>query len=147
MIKLFGWERKMENKISDKRGKEIRWVLRGKVIEMIIDNLKYVTSIYFADQSVLIRRLSSFLIPFITMIATFGTYVRLTLHCDAIYDLITAFLDLHHEGKPYCLHCVFCNYRYAQRLIDLVAFTYAVASPRHPTRANASHTWNYTNCY
>lgn len=45
MVKLFGWERKMEKKISDKRSKEIRWVLRGKVIEMTIDDLKYASSI------------------------------------------------------------------------------------------------------
>lgn len=40
MIKLFGWERKMEQKISNKRGKEIQWIFRGKVIQMIIDDLK-----------------------------------------------------------------------------------------------------------
>lgn len=43
MIKLFGWERKMERKISDNRAKELRWVLRGKVIEMIINDLKYIS--------------------------------------------------------------------------------------------------------
>lgn len=41
MIKLFGWERKMEHTISNKREEELRWVFRGKIIEMVIDNLKY----------------------------------------------------------------------------------------------------------
>ncbi|KZP18368.1 P-loop containing nucleoside triphosphate hydrolase protein [Athelia psychrophila] len=73
MIKLFGWERKMEKKISDKRVKEIRWVLRGKVIEMAIDDL-------------------NFLIPFITMMATFGTYtfiMKESLTASIVFSAMT----------------------------------------------------------
>lgn len=40
MIKLFGWEKKMQRKISSKRDDELRWIRTTKIFETIIDNLK-----------------------------------------------------------------------------------------------------------
>ncbi|KAF7968577.1 hypothetical protein HWV62_30063 [Athelia sp. TMB] len=73
MIKLFGWERKMSKKISEKRAKEIRWVLRGKIFETIIDEL-------------------NFIIPFAVMLATFGTYtfiMKQSLNASIVFSSIT----------------------------------------------------------
>lgn len=42
MIKLFGWEKKMEEKIAQKREKELVWIWKRQFLDMINGNLKYV---------------------------------------------------------------------------------------------------------
>ncbi|KAG5728585.1 ATP-binding cassette transporter abc4 [Termitomyces sp. T112] len=56
MIKLFGWEKKMEQKIAEKREKELVWIWKRQILDMINGNL-------------------NFLIPIVTMIVTYSTYV------------------------------------------------------------------------
>ncbi|KAG6891082.1 hypothetical protein C0995_014172 [Termitomyces sp. Mi166 len=39
MIKLFGWEKKMEEKIAEKREKELVWIWKRQILDMINGNL------------------------------------------------------------------------------------------------------------
>ncbi|KXN81115.1 ATP-binding cassette transporter abc4 [Leucoagaricus sp. SymC.cos] len=58
MIKLFGWERKMNDRIAEKREKELEWLWKRQVLELINGNI-------------------NFAIPVFVMVATFFTYVRI----------------------------------------------------------------------
>lgn len=42
MVKLFGWEDKMNIRIAEKRDKELDWTKIGQILTVISDNLKYV---------------------------------------------------------------------------------------------------------
>ncbi|KIK71390.1 hypothetical protein GYMLUDRAFT_254610 [Collybiopsis luxurians FD-317 M1] len=57
MIKLFGWEGKTEAKIAAKRDEELVWIKLRQILDMINGIITYI-------------------IPLLTMIATFVTYVR-----------------------------------------------------------------------
>jgi len=35
MVKLFGWEQKMEGRIAEKREEELIWIWRGQVLELL----------------------------------------------------------------------------------------------------------------
>ncbi|KAG6837885.1 hypothetical protein H0H93_013038 [Arthromyces matolae] len=39
MIKLFGWEKKMEEKVAEKRDKELVWIWRRQILDLINGNL------------------------------------------------------------------------------------------------------------
>ncbi|KAJ8082215.1 hypothetical protein PM082_008062 [Marasmius tenuissimus] len=60
MVKMFGWEQKMNSRISDKREKELYWIWRLRMLNMA-------TSI------------ANYLIPMSTMIGTYATYTPSTL--------------------------------------------------------------------
>lgn len=71
MIKLFGWENKMNEKVTDKRDKELIWVWRRQILDLINGNLKYVDTLYlFCSET---QPTCSFLIPVVTMVATYTT--------------------------------------------------------------------------
>ncbi|KAJ7729547.1 hypothetical protein DFH07DRAFT_850204 [Mycena maculata] len=53
MIKMFGWEKQMDQKIADKREEELNWIWKRKLIDLVNGTLQYV-------------------IPVFTMLATFG---------------------------------------------------------------------------
>jgi hypothetical protein len=55
MIKLFGWERKIEAQVETKREEELQLVWKRKVLDLINNNLNYV-------------------LPLTHMISTFLTY-------------------------------------------------------------------------
>ncbi len=42
MIKLFGWEKKMEEKIVEKREEELVWLWKRQVLDLINGNIKLV---------------------------------------------------------------------------------------------------------
>lgn len=42
MVKLFGWEKKMNEKVAEKRDEELIWIWRRLVLDLINGNLKYV---------------------------------------------------------------------------------------------------------
>lgn len=42
MIKLFGWERKMTEKVAEKREEELRWLWKRQILDLINGNLKCV---------------------------------------------------------------------------------------------------------
>ncbi len=60
MIKLFAWEMKVLDQITKKRETELRWVRYGKLLDYLgLHN-------------------SNSIIPIVSMICTFGTYVTKT---------------------------------------------------------------------
>ncbi|GLB36501.1 putative atp-binding cassette [Lyophyllum shimeji] len=90
MIKLFGWERKMDEKVAEKRDKELVWVWRRQILDMINGNL-------------------NFLIPVATMIATYSTFSPLStvimkqeLSASKVFSSMTVFDMLRDQ-----LHMVF----------------------------------------
>lgn len=42
MIKLFGWESKMQDRISEKREDELVWLWKRELLDLVNGNLKYV---------------------------------------------------------------------------------------------------------
>jgi hypothetical protein len=40
MIKLFGWEAKIDKRISEKREVELTWTWKTKILELVNNNLK-----------------------------------------------------------------------------------------------------------
>ncbi|KAJ7449167.1 hypothetical protein FB451DRAFT_1375079 [Mycena latifolia] len=56
MVKLFGWEGKMKDRISDKRDAELKWIRKRRIIDLA-------------------SSLINFIIPVVTMTVTYGTYV------------------------------------------------------------------------
>ena len=42
MVKLFGWEKKMDENIAEKRETELGWVRKRQVLDLINENLKCV---------------------------------------------------------------------------------------------------------
>ncbi|KAJ3833329.1 hypothetical protein F5878DRAFT_646030 [Lentinula raphanica] len=67
MIKLFGWERKMEIRIGEKRDEELVWIRRRQILETV--------NAIITNMSILIGTGYREIIPLVTMIATFVTYV------------------------------------------------------------------------
>lgn len=73
-MKLFGWEDKVNEGIAKKRDAELRFVAKRKSLNVINNNLTYVSYRHF-DEVILIM-FHSFFIPLVTMAATFACYVR-----------------------------------------------------------------------
>jgi hypothetical protein len=44
MIKLFGWEMKMQDRISEKREEELVWIWKRQLLDLVNGNIKYVYS-------------------------------------------------------------------------------------------------------
>ncbi|KAK0192591.1 hypothetical protein F5146DRAFT_1102469 [Armillaria mellea] len=65
MVKLFGWERKMEARIARKRDEELSWVRRKQLLDLLSGIIKFS----------LLRAV--FLIPVLTMMATYATYMTI----------------------------------------------------------------------
>jgi hypothetical protein len=42
MIKLFGWENKINVKISETRDQELKWIRKRQVLDLFNNNLKWV---------------------------------------------------------------------------------------------------------
>ena len=73
MIKLFGWERKMDERISQKREDELHYVWKRQVVGLVNGFLKYGFSYQvelFLSDLVCGCRL---LLPIATMVATYAT--------------------------------------------------------------------------
>jgi hypothetical protein len=49
MIKLFGWEKKLDARISEKREVELVWTWKTKILELVNNNLKYVFRVNLCD--------------------------------------------------------------------------------------------------
>ncbi|KAI5886386.1 P-loop containing nucleoside triphosphate hydrolase protein [Schizophyllum commune H4-8] len=65
MIKLFGWERKMKEKISQERDEELQYLFRRRIVEKSSEVIVYC-------------------IPIAVMLATYATYARLTILSTAV---------------------------------------------------------------
>ncbi len=42
MIKLFGWERKVNEKIAEFREAELTWIWKKQILELLNNSIKYV---------------------------------------------------------------------------------------------------------
>ncbi|KAF7369374.1 ATP-binding cassette transporter [Mycena venus] len=60
MIKLFGWERQMNERVADKREEELNWLWKRQLLDLLNGTLNV-------------------LLPVITMVATYATYVSVTV--------------------------------------------------------------------
>jgi hypothetical protein len=40
MIKLFGWESKMNERLADKRKEELVWLWKRKLLDLLTNNIK-----------------------------------------------------------------------------------------------------------
>ncbi|KAK0465231.1 uncharacterized protein EV420DRAFT_1637381 [Desarmillaria tabescens] len=85
MIKLFGWEKKMDDKIAEKRDEELIWIKRRKMLDLLNGTINFV-------------------IPVITMILTFAFYVRtfFKLTASKVFSSMSVFDMLRDQ-----LHMVF----------------------------------------
>ncbi|KAJ7274255.1 P-loop containing nucleoside triphosphate hydrolase protein [Mycena rebaudengoi] len=75
MVKLFGWETKMKDRIAGKRDDELIWIRRRRLLELA-------------------NNVVNFLIPIVTMVATFGAYTFVMgepLNASKVFSSITVF--------------------------------------------------------
>ncbi|KAK0198511.1 hypothetical protein F5146DRAFT_1100167 [Armillaria mellea] len=69
MIKLFGWEKKMDDKIAEKRDEELVWIKRRKMLDLLNGTINFV-------------------IPIITMILTFAFYASKVFSSMSVFDML-----------------------------------------------------------
>ncbi|KAG9028739.1 hypothetical protein FS837_003797, partial [Tulasnella sp. UAMH 9824] len=75
MVKLFGWERKIEAQINEKRDAELKFIRKKQMVQLLSNNVNY-------------------FLPMLTTIATFGTYtlvMRKQLSASVIFSSIAVF--------------------------------------------------------
>ncbi|KAJ7094121.1 P-loop containing nucleoside triphosphate hydrolase protein [Mycena epipterygia] len=58
MVKMFGWEKKMNERIADKREEELNWIWKRKLLDLINEILNY-------------------MLPILTMLVTYGSFLAL----------------------------------------------------------------------
>jgi hypothetical protein len=49
MIKLFGWESKMNQRLADRREDELRWIWKQNLLEIANGLIKYVISFHLSE--------------------------------------------------------------------------------------------------
>ena len=74
MIKLFGWEPRVAEQVSEKRQEELGLVRRVRMREFLMNYMKLVPST-FSRRLLLTCPDTSHLIPLVTMIVTYAVYV------------------------------------------------------------------------
>ncbi|KAG9043232.1 hypothetical protein FS837_009847, partial [Tulasnella sp. UAMH 9824] len=75
MVKLFGWERKIEAHINEKRDAELKFIRKKQVLQLLSNNVNH-------------------FLPVLTMIATFATYtlvMKKQLSASVIFSSIAVF--------------------------------------------------------
>ncbi|OJA20724.1 hypothetical protein AZE42_08493, partial [Rhizopogon vesiculosus] len=75
MIKLFGWEAKVDKNISEKREVELLWTWKTKILEMLNNNL-------------------NFIIPLLTMMTSYSTFTLImgqSLTASTVFSSMTTF--------------------------------------------------------
>jgi hypothetical protein len=81
MIKLFGWEPKVDKQIAEKREDELKWLWKRRLLDLLNNNVKCASS----PTSNLCHEVnlctSSYVIPLAHMIATYVTFVRTLTSC------------------------------------------------------------------
>lgn len=71
MVKMFGWESRMDAKISEKREEELKWTRSLLIFSLLSDTIKWVSICPVRWVRLIID--SSFIVPIVTMIATYST--------------------------------------------------------------------------
>ena len=72
MIKLFGWEKKMGDKIANKREEELLWIKRRNFLDLLNQVIKYAFCAMM-HWIVILTDIGSFVIPIVIMIVTYAT--------------------------------------------------------------------------
>ncbi|KAG2113689.1 ABC transporter type 1, transmembrane domain-containing protein, partial [Suillus clintonianus] len=72
MIKLFGWEEKIDTRISEKREVELVWTWKTKILELVNNNLNYV-------------------IPMFTMMASYMAFMGQNLTASKVFSSMSIF--------------------------------------------------------
>ncbi|KAH7918845.1 hypothetical protein BV22DRAFT_1100101 [Leucogyrophana mollusca] len=88
MIKLFGWESKMNKRIADKREEEIIWTWKQRILELVNGNLNFV-------------------IPLLTMVSTYTTYTLImgqNLSASKVFSSMSAFDILRNQLNTVFYH-------------------------------------------
>ncbi|EKM51019.1 uncharacterized protein PHACADRAFT_177708 [Phanerochaete carnosa HHB-10118-sp] len=78
MVKLFGWEKRVEEEVAVKREEELKWVWKSTLYSFVTFNVNHI-------------------IPLLHMIATYGTYTVLmkrSLNASIVFSSITVFENL-----------------------------------------------------
>ncbi|TDL28857.1 P-loop containing nucleoside triphosphate hydrolase protein [Rickenella mellea] len=86
MVKLFGWEPKMNAQLAEKREDELKYILKRQILDLVNGNINY-------------------LIPVLTMIATYSTYtiiMKKQLNASTVFSSMAVFDILRDQ-----LHMVF----------------------------------------
>lgn len=76
MVKMFGWEARMSERIDAKREDELKLLRKYQLINVSVTILKYVAILSVLCFQLII--LCSRLIPMLSMVVTFLIYVRIT---------------------------------------------------------------------
>ncbi|KZP21077.1 P-loop containing nucleoside triphosphate hydrolase protein [Athelia psychrophila] len=93
MIKLFGWENKMNDKLREIREHELYWTRKATILRIVNNNV-------------------NFCMPIFTMLATFATYtlvMKKDLSASTVYGSMTAFEILRnqiHMGFQFVPSCI-----------------------------------------
>jgi len=96
MIKLFGWEGQVSQRIQDKRTDELSSLWKLKVLEVLNAVIKYATE-SLAEMLLMLMMTfhDSHIIPTIVMLITYATFtviMKQELSCThLIFDLLIAF--------------------------------------------------------
>ena len=77
MVKLFGWEEKMSERIDQKRREELNAIRKLKMYNLLNSIFKFVSAVSFSILVVLTSTRSSTFIPIVTMVVTFAIYVSI----------------------------------------------------------------------
>lgn len=99
MIKFFAWEKRIESQLDEKRNEELTWIKRSKLLTVVNDNIKCVYTNATHLPVVLTISRSSDLIPLLTMVVTYATFVSshpLNMHANLF--LIMCRKDISYEA-------------------------------------------------
>ncbi len=97
MIKLFGWETRVREEVTEKREEELVWVWKRKVLGLSNNIIKYVVFLHIIlpTDTIVIH---SYIIPLVHMVVTYATFV--SSHSMLIHIRLTHSLqDLDHEAR------------------------------------------------
>ena len=103
MIKLFGWESKINLRIADKREEELKSIQWSKILDLCNNNLKCVCC-----PLPHLRRLNlscSFFIPVMTMLATYTTYASSPVCYRRSFRCSHVLSDACYETRSHRLKC------------------------------------------
>ncbi|KAG5644693.1 hypothetical protein DXG03_007916 [Asterophora parasitica] len=92
MVKMFGWEKKMSERIDEKREAELTWVWWSKFYTLITMIFQF-RALPFSF-AYFLTRLVSYLLPALTMIATFTVYalaMKRSLDAATVFSSIALF--------------------------------------------------------
>ncbi|KZV96966.1 P-loop containing nucleoside triphosphate hydrolase protein [Exidia glandulosa HHB12029] len=92
MVKMFAWEPKMQEKLTEKRDEELHWIRRAKITALVNKNLNHI-------------------IPLLTMIATYATFtlvMRRELSASIVFSSMALFEMLRNqlETAGFCIPLV-----------------------------------------